>query len=83
MTSEESKRAERRQKKRNMIEHAKEVLRRAWGISDSKLPLLAVKHADNLKSCSCYMCGNPRKYSKGKEKHKVNERKKMIEDKED
>lgn len=24
----------------------------------------ARRHADNRKSCSCYMCGNPRKYWK-------------------
>jgi hypothetical protein len=48
-------RAERRFKKTLMKKKAKEVY--PW-MSE------AVKLADHLKSCSCLMCGNPRKWWK-------------------
>lgn len=35
----------------------------------------AEQHADHLKACSCYMCGNPRRYFKGIEKITMQERK--------
>ena len=57
------KRALRRKFKQRKIERAKKVAHRLFpGLHD---PLWeeewALRHADNLKSCSCWMCGNPRK----------------------
>lgn len=46
-------RAERRFKKDLMKKRAKEVY--PWMTEPHKL-------ADNLKSCSCFVCGNPRKW---------------------
>jgi hypothetical protein len=47
--------------------YAKEVCRNKFGsvISDENYyNNFANKNADNLKRCSCWMCGNPRKYFK-------------------
>ena len=35
---------------------------------------IAVKDADHLATCSCWMCGNPRRYSKGTERLTLQER---------
>lgn len=34
----------------------------------------AWKAGDHLKTCSCWMCGNPRRHAKGKERLRVQER---------
>ena len=34
----------------------------------------AVKNANHLKACSCAMCGNERKYGKGKERLTLKEK---------
>lgn len=46
-------RAERRRKKLSLKKKAKKIY--PWMTEASKL-------ADHLKSCSCFMCGNPRKW---------------------
>ncbi len=35
--------------------------------------------ADNLAHCSCWMCGNPRKFFKGKYKYSLQEMKHMLD----
>ena len=40
----------------------------------------AAKRADYLKSCSCWMCGNPRRYYKSKEKFTIQELRANLED---
>lgn len=60
------KRAIRRAQKARMLRKAQEASRLTWLSSDEKWSewkeQWARKHADNLAKCSCWMCGNPRKY---------------------
>lgn len=55
------KRAIRRAHLRRMKIHAKFVFKRVWRIEHPSYNKLA----NNLKSCSCSMCGNPRRNYKG------------------
>lgn len=54
----DTKRALRRHHKNRMKSKAKKVYH--W-LTEKQ----AIKAADHLKTCSCYMCGNPRKYKEG------------------
>ncbi len=49
--------AQRRHDKFRMRKRAEDVMK-DWGTSKKSVPYMA----DNLKSCSCYMCGNPRRH---------------------
>lgn len=40
-----------------------------------ELEKLAIKNADHLKMCSCNMCGNQRRFSKGEDKLTIQEKK--------
>ena len=58
------KRAERRKKKALRYKHAKEIAHQLF----PDLPVdrnweeeWAKRHADNMKSCACWMCQNPRR----------------------
>lgn len=54
-------RALRRAIKEKLKRRAKKIFM-LWGLDEK----YAVKSADHLKNCSCWMCGNPRKYFKEK-----------------
>ena len=41
---------------------AKRIIKEAWRTKDGSLDEWVNKNADHLKSCSCYMCGNPRRH---------------------
>jgi len=56
------KRAVRRAHLRRMKKHAKFVAKVIWRQTDTGN---TVQLANNLKSCSCSMCGNPRRNYKG------------------
>ncbi len=49
--------AQRRHDKFRMRKRAEDVMK-DWGISKKSASYMA----DNMQSCSCYMCGNPRKH---------------------
>jgi hypothetical protein len=60
-----SKRALRRHHRARMLARAESVQRKWWGgikVDPLKLALAARKLADNLKCCSCFMCGNVRRF---------------------
>jgi hypothetical protein len=46
-------------------------------------PTLSLEHhrqlADNRKPCSCWMCGNPRRYMKGDERQTMQERRAVLD----
>jgi hypothetical protein len=54
-----TKRADRRAHRRRVVVKALKTF--ATRISPETLKAFATKHADNLQSCSCSMCGNSRK----------------------
>jgi hypothetical protein len=55
------KRADRRSKKFKMREKAEQISRRWYPTYDESFhENWSVKHADNLKNCSCHMCCNRR-----------------------
>jgi len=61
-----SKRAERRLDSQRMKAKARRVYRlnNSWRLGEPRnqeFEDAAAKRADHLKSCSCYMCGNPRR----------------------
>jgi hypothetical protein len=58
------KRAERRSQKERMLRKALRKVEAYYVTEDFQewKERWARKHADNLASCSCHMCGNPRKY---------------------
>lgn len=60
----EPKRAIRRRHKLRMISKALRIQRLYWNIYTDEDAILydALRSADNLVTCSCYMCGNPRKW---------------------
>lgn len=62
-----TKRANRRQKNLNVKVKAKKIYKEQGD--------KAIKYADHLKTCSCHMCGNQRRYAKGEEKLTMQERK--------
>ena len=60
-------RARRRHMKEVKKKYAKEVCRNNFGSyvrDENYYNNFANKNADNLKKCSCWMCGNPRKHFK-------------------
>ncbi|RUL89142.1 hypothetical protein [Tautonia sociabilis] len=54
-------RAARRHHRSRMIERARRALR-FLGMSDRERDTFARKAHDHLASCSCWMCGNPRRF---------------------
>ena len=58
------KRAERRKKKAMRYKQAKEVAHQLFPGHPEWEEQWAVRHADNMKSCACWMCQNPRRWSK-------------------
>lgn len=56
-----SKRAIRRAHKARMIEKAKKIYRYIFKIEDDQQ---AIKNADHLQSCDCWLCRNPREVFK-------------------
>ena len=60
----EKKRERRRRDFLRMKERARKVQAEWWNThhTDPKLDEPSSKLANNLKACSCYMCGNPRKW---------------------
>jgi hypothetical protein len=60
-----SKRAERRHHLRRMKAKAEKSFRFTVGFDEAH-PKWAHKFANHLASCSCWMCGNPRKWFKEK-----------------
>lgn len=53
-------------KKRSLRRHYKNRMKtKAKKIYHWLKPEQAIKSADHLKVCSCYMCGNPRKFKEG------------------
>ena len=61
-TGRELKRALRRHHRARMIAYAREVTGRFWGFTPDELRRKAVRIRDHLAACSCWMCGNPRRY---------------------
>lgn len=57
------KRAERRAQKERMLRKALKKAEMFYASDDFEewKKRWAVRHADNLASCSCHMCGNPRR----------------------
>lgn len=53
--------AYRRHHRQRMLERAKRKLR-DWGDDPVWIEQSALRWADNLAKCSCYMCGNPRRH---------------------
>jgi len=45
-----------------MIAHAKHIMKTCWFNSDDWVEWAAPRWADNMKKCSCDMCGNPRQH---------------------
>lgn len=55
------KRALRRQHKQNKKNKALKVAKETWHLA---VPEYVIKDVDHMASCSCWVCGNPRKYFK-------------------
>ena len=55
------KRAERRKKKALRYKHAKEIAHTIYPGHPEWEEEWAKRHADNMKSCACWMCQNPRR----------------------
>ena len=62
LTTHETKRAVRRHHRLRMIEHARFVVRNCWAFADDEVEHKAPRVHDHLAACSCWMCGNPRRY---------------------
>lgn len=64
------KRSERRYQRERAIQHARHIVRFCWGYraggghgrEEEKMLLWARKFAESLPTCSCIMCGMPRKF---------------------
>lgn len=65
---------DKRAKRRETKEKMKEIARKVYP-SDS-----FGKLAEHLKNCSCFMCGNPRKFSKGR--HRRTKQEQIVLDRE-
>lgn len=60
-----SKRALRRHHKRRLLQKARKIVEGWFGpFPEETKELIAHRVYNNLKPCSCWMCGNPRKYEK-------------------
>lgn len=73
--------------KRSIRRHHKERLKEKrkdycsndlWNEEEQEERCLCIS-IDTPKRCSCWMCGNPRRYMKGKEKYTIQELKHNIE----
>jgi hypothetical protein len=56
-------RAIRRHHRRRMIRYACRTYTLRWELDKPDGWQLVLRRFNNLKSCSCWMCGNPRRYS--------------------
>jgi hypothetical protein len=57
-----SKRALRRHHRQRMIQRAlRSLVLSSWDDEETRLQT-AIRWHNNLKKCSCWMCGNPRRY---------------------
>ena len=79
------KRADRRAHKKRMQHKAKEVIDLVWRDGSNEWEewknRWAVRHADNLKGCSCWMCCNPRKYGElTMQEKRISQREKFCEE---
>ncbi len=70
-----SKRAERIHHKERMTDRFK----RSLLFEFSKGELCARKYADNPTRCSCWMCGNERRYARGRLRLTIQEKKAQID----
>lgn len=70
MSERQRTRAERRQFKLKAKRHAEKIF------GNDRKPY---RLADNMKSCSCWMCQNPRRSQKGSEKLTIQERRFFAE----
>lgn len=57
-----SKRAVRRHHRERMLQRALQSYVLSWLHDEAERRRCAVGWYNNLKKCSCWMCGNPRKY---------------------
>lgn len=74
-------RAERRHHHKRMLDKVKNfVMYKFGGWSEEEKARHQKKTAENRKPCSCWMCGNPRKLSKGVDKLTIQERKMHHDD---
>lgn len=66
METKDKKRALRRHHSDRMRRKAEKVVRgRGWNMEEKDTRRCAARLKDNLKGCSCSLCGNPRRYEKG------------------
>lgn len=67
MSRRSSSRARRRDEARKAVERARKILRAQFAsrsdVDLAEVDALARRLADHLASCSCPLCGNPRKWS--------------------
>lgn len=79
--SHDTKRGERRLQKKRMIAKAKRILKnRYYNTAKDFVEHTSVRIADNLKACSCWMCGNPRHKAKHGDEPIYDRRHKIEED---
>ncbi len=64
----------RRAHRERMVRRAYKILKIGGFKDEINLYLRSLRHADNMKICSCWMCGNPRRWSKGDDKLTIQER---------
>jgi hypothetical protein len=85
---EKEKRRRRRNDRKRMVRKATRIARATFCFAPSIMDTVfgrmekerwikeyAARGADNLQRCSCQMCGNPRRSSKGKDRLTLQERK--------
>ena len=77
MCSTEKRRALRRHHKDRFRRKAREIGKR-WEVKD--VEGFCRKSADNLTSCSCWMCGNPRRWGKRKTRKEIEADRKFREE---
>ncbi len=75
MTKPAKRTGDKRAKRRAIKESIKEIAKKIYP-NDPE----AVKLADHLKNCSCWMCGNARRFAKGK--HRLTRQEKIVLDRE-
>jgi hypothetical protein len=57
-----TRRALRRHHRERMLQRALRSLVLSWPYDDKERRRRALRWHNNLKKCSCYMCGNPRRH---------------------
>ncbi len=65
----DKQRAARRAQQKRIIDKAKRKYKEWWRLQDlskEENHVASSKLANNMKNCSCWMCGNPRKFSQGR-----------------